>query len=178
VSAERVQHSRILEHQCALRDGHHSPHRILVREFTDAADEFLRWVEVEHCDHRNTYRRVAISFTSLKSFFSRQRVGLVDDARMKLTRSGALHDRLCERTESDGVPLKLVLYDFRRTFATRLAQAGVDLATLAAILGLSSIRIVQRHVHPTAERKRNAMLRYDEILKADKKRGEREGRPN
>jgi site-specific recombinase XerD len=47
-----------------------------------------------------------------------------------------------------------------------LAQAGVDLATLAAILGHSSLRIVQRYVHPTAEHKKNAMARFDEILSA------------
>jgi site-specific recombinase XerD len=57
-----------------------------------------------------------------------------------------------------------VLYDLRHTFATRLAQAGIDLATLAAILG-SSIRLVHRYVHPTAEHKRAAMLPYEETMK-------------
>jgi hypothetical protein len=37
---------------------------------------------------------------------------------------------------------------------------------------------IGRYVHPTAEHKRNAMLRYDEILKGEKKQTEQEGRPN
>lgn len=58
-----------------------------------------------------------------------------------------------------------VLYDLRHTFATRMAQAGIDLATLAAILGHNSLRIVQKYVHPTAEHKREAMQRYDLTLR-------------
>ena len=46
-----------------------------------------------------------------------------------------------------------------------MAEAGVDLATLAAILGHGSIRIVQRYVHPTAEHKRAAMAKYAETMK-------------
>jgi site-specific recombinase XerD len=43
-----------------------------------------------------------------------------------------------------------------------MAQAGVDLATLAAILGHNSIRIVEKYVHPTGEHKQLAMRRFEE----------------
>ena len=56
-----------------------------------------------------------------------------------------------------------------------MAQAGIDLKTIADILGHNSLRIVIRYVHPTAEHKKTAMLRYEVDQKA---RVQQEGRPN
>jgi integrase len=70
------------------------------------------------------------------------------------------HNAVCEKAG-----LAFVLYDLRHTFATRMAEVGVDLATLAAILGHSSIRIVQRYVHPTADHKKAAMATYAETMR-------------
>ena len=49
------------------------------------------------------------------------------------------------------------LYDFRHTFGSRSAMAGVDLATLKELMGHSSITTTLRYVHPTPEHKRKAM---------------------
>lgn len=77
-----------------------------------------------------------------------------------ISRLNTAHDAVCERAG-----LAFVLYDLRHTFATRMAEAGVDLATLASILGHSSIRIVQRYIHPTAEHKKNAMAKHAETMR-------------
>jgi integrase len=82
-----------------------------------------------------------------------------------ITRVNGAYDRVCAEASKAGVAFTFVLYDSRHTFATHIAQAGIDLA----ILGHSSIRLVQRYVHPTAEHKRSAMLQYDEIMKAAEK---------
>ena len=45
---------------------------------------------------------------------------------------------------------KFRLYDLRHTWATRAAQAGVDMPTLAALLGHSKLNMVLRYAHPQA----------------------------
>lgn len=53
------------------------------------------------------------------------------------------------------------LYDLRHTWATRAAMAGVDLVTLAAMLGHSRIQMVLRYAHPTEQHQFNAMRRIE-----------------
>jgi integrase len=80
---------------------------------------------------------------------------------MHISKLDGSHNRVLKTTG-----LSFVLYDLRHNFATRLAQSGVDLPTLAAILGHSSIRCVLRYVHPTAEHQKAAMVKYDQVLQA------------
>lgn len=53
------------------------------------------------------------------------------------------------------------LYDLRHTFATRAVQSGMDLPTLAGILGHSKLHMVLRYAHPTPEHKRQAITRLE-----------------
>ena len=71
------------------------------------------------------------------------------------------HDEACREAGVSFVP-----YDLRHTFATRLAtEAKIDLPTLAALLGHSSLRVLHRYIHPTADAQRDAMKRYEQLLK-------------
>lgn len=53
------------------------------------------------------------------------------------------------------------LYDCRHTFATRAAEARVDLVTLAALLGHSRVQMVMRYAHPTDEHQFNAIKKME-----------------
>ena len=66
------------------------------------------------------------------------------------------HKELCKRLGFD-----FRLYDFRHTYGTRMAMAGVDLMTLRELMGHSSITITQRYCHPTPEHKVSAMERLE-----------------
>ena len=81
-------------------------------------------------------------------------------------RLNSAHDRLCEEAKADGISFDFVIYDFRHTWATRTAESGFDLSSLASMPGHSSLRMVQKYVHPTAEHQRALMQKYDRILLA------------
>ncbi|HEX8287105.1 MAG TPA: tyrosine-type recombinase/integrase [Pyrinomonadaceae bacterium] len=53
--------------------------------------------------------------------------------------------------------MKFRLYDCRHTFATRVLDSGIDLLTLAAMLGHSSLDQVMRYAHPSETRKNDAI---------------------
>ena len=52
---------------------------------------------------------------------------------------------------------KFRLYDCRHTFATRALESGIDLLTLASLLGHANLKMVMRYAHPSKERKRDAI---------------------
>lgn len=73
-----------------------------------------------------------------------------------ITKLNHQHDEACRRA---GVSFRL--YDLRHTFATRLAETGCDINTLAAILGHSGLRLLTRYVHPTEQHRAAAMERLE-----------------
>jgi len=55
------------------------------------------------------------------------------------------------------------LYDFRHTFGSRTAMAGVDLPTLKELMGHSTITMTMRYVHPTPEHKLEAVRKLEQF---------------
>jgi integrase len=58
--------------------------------------------------------------------------------------------------------LAFVIYDFRHTAATRWAERGMDIATLAKLLGHANLRSVMRYIHISQDHMDQAVLRYGE----------------
>lgn len=56
------------------------------------------------------------------------------------------------------------LYDLRHTWATRAAESGIDLVTLAALLGHSKIQMVLRYAHPTQEHQARSVERLEAFI--------------
>jgi integrase len=69
------------------------------------------------------------------------------------------HDRAVK--DSKIAPLRL--YDLRHTWATRAAMSGIDLVTLAAMLGHSRIQMVLRYAHPTQAHQAKAMEQLEQF---------------
>jgi len=61
-----------------------------------------------------------------------------------------------------------VLYSFRHTFLTRLAESGCDAWTLARIAGWSDISISKRYVDPSEDAVLNALSRMPQMNDTNK----------
>ena len=82
-----------------------------------------------------------------------------DDPAQPMGKINNAHNAALKRS---GLP-HFRLYDLRHTFATRATEAGVDLVTLAALLGHSKIQMVLRYAHPQAEHKAQAIRKMEEF---------------
>jgi integrase len=58
--------------------------------------------------------------------------------------------------------ITFVIYDFRHTFATRAAESGMPVATLAKILGHADLRTVMKYVHVRQEAQDRAMAAFEQ----------------
>lgn len=72
-----------------------------------------------------------------------------------ITKLNRQHEKVCE-----AIGLDIVIYDFRHTWATRMATNGCPLPVLAKLMGHSNLRSVMRYVHIDEESGADAMERY------------------
>lgn len=141
-------------------------------------DEVMR-IEREHVDLVAGTLRIAIG----KTLAARRVLRLTPESRSILARRFAEGGRLAFPSrkligkpitklnnqhdlalKASGAQPPFVLYDLRHTCATRWAQAGIDLPTIAKWLGHNNLRSVQKYVHPTAAHDVEMAKRYEAYL--------------
>ena len=81
------------------------------------------------------------------------------DSKRPIPKVNNAHDRAVK--DSKVAPFRL--YDLRHTWATSAAMSGIDLVTLAAMLGHSRIQMVLRYAHPTQDHQTKAMERLEQF---------------
>jgi integrase len=65
-----------------------------------------------------------------------------------------------------GLPKTFVLYSFRHTFGTHLAESGASPYEITQLMGHADIRMSSHYIHPSAEGLMLAMHRREELAKA------------
>jgi integrase len=91
------------------------------------------------------------------------------DAHRPIPKVNNAHDRAVKESKLE--PFRL--YDLRHTWATRAAMSGIDLVTLAAMLGHSRIQMVLRYAHPTQEHQHQAMERLEQFVAVQRAKGKK-----
>ena len=84
------------------------------------------------------------------------------DSKRPVPKVNNAHDRAVKASKV----AKFRLYDLRHTWATRAAESGIDLVTLAALLGHSKIQMVLRYAHPTQEHQTRSVERMEQFVAA------------
>jgi integrase len=111
-------------------------------------------------------RRVPLTSTA-KSVLARRIAGLEapflfpceTDAKRPIPKVNNAHDRAVKLSNV----ARFRLYDLRHTWATRATESGIDLVTLAALLGHSKIQMVLRYAHPTQEHQARSVERLEQF---------------
>jgi integrase len=101
--------------------------------------------------------------------FPARRFGKRGKGHISLSGLESAHNAVLDSCQEKGRGIPFVLYDLRHTFATRAAQQGMPLPTLASVLGHSSLRQVQKYVHPTQDHQQTEMDRIDKIRQESKR---------
>ena len=88
------------------------------------------------------------------------KTGRIDHSTLKKQHTRAFQVLNEEAKKSGQRPIKpFVLYSFRHSFLTRLAESGCDAWTMARVAGWSDISISKRYVHPSEDAVLNALSR-------------------
>ena len=72
--------------------------------------------------------------------------------------------------------LVFVPYDLRHTIATRWVESGIDLPTVGAWLGHSSLASIMKYVHIRLAHIHDAQAKYQQKLRSDRRSGFWSGR--
>src|SRR5215831_9613721 len=72
-----------LDYRRTLEEGHRQTRRVVIREFSDAVEDFLKWAVTHYREHPNSYKRIMTSLASAKKFFGKIPVSLIDEARVE-----------------------------------------------------------------------------------------------
>ncbi len=118
------------------------------------------FLQIENSKTKSSNRKVWLSDKALKLLQNRLEKFTGDYLFPKGDKDGELQTyQLNEqhRATIDRINLKFRLYDCRHTFATRAVESGIDLLTLAHLLGHSSLNEVMRYAHVNETRKNEAI---------------------